>query len=83
MRRALLGRSHNKLILGDLTWDVLADHPKLLERVQYSSGSDNPARVTPNLIAQLLGLDQVQIGTVIYTTDPEGTDEDDVTYTAG
>ena len=83
VRRALLGRSPNKLILGDLTFDVLADHPLLLDRVKYSSSNDRPAMVTPNLIAQLLGLDEVQVGTVVYTTDPEGTDEDDVTYTAG
>jgi len=83
IRRALLGRSPNKLVLGDLTWDILADHPVLLERVKYSSSNDSPATVTPNLLAQLLELSQVQIGTVIYTTDPEGTDEDDVEYTAG
>ena len=80
IRLAMLGRSPNKLVLGDLTWDVLADHPKLLERVQFSSSSAEPARVTPNLIAQLLGLDEVQIGTVVYTTSPEGST---ITYEAG
>lgn len=83
IRHAMLGRSPNKLVLGDLTWDTLADHPQLLERVQYSSSSADPARVTPNLVAQLLGLAEVQIGTVVYTTSPEGTAESSVAYTAG
>ncbi|HNT74392.1 MAG TPA: major capsid protein [Anaerolineae bacterium] len=83
IRRALLGRSPNRLVLGDLTFDVLADHPNLLDRVKYSSSNDSPAMVTPNLLAQLIGLDEVMVGSVIYTTDPEGTDEDSITYTAG
>jgi hypothetical protein len=83
IRRNMMGRSPNRLVLGDLTFDVLADHPTLLERVQYGSSSESPAMVTPNLIAQLLGLDQVQVGTVVYTTSPEGTAETSVVYTAG
>lgn len=83
IRRALLGRSPNKLVFGDLCFDVLADHPNLLDRVKYSSSNDSPAMVTPNLIAQLIGLDEVMVGSVIYTTDPEGTAEDDIAYTAG
>lgn len=83
IRRKLLGRSPNTMVFGDLTFDVLSDHPVLLERIKYSSGNDSPAMVTPNLIAQLVGFDKVLVGSVIYTTDPEGTDEDSITYTAG
>jgi len=82
IRRAILGRSPNTLVLGDLTWDVLADHPKLLERIQYGASNDRPAKVTPNLLAQLLELDKVIVGSVVYTSDPEGTAEASVTYTA-
>jgi len=81
IRVALLGRQPNKLVLGDLTWDVLADHPDLLERVMYSSSSASPAMVTPNLVAQLLGLDEVLVGKVVYTTSLEG--DPTITYTAG
>ena len=81
IRRNLLGRQPNKLVLGDMTFDVLADHPSLLERVQYGSSSDQPAMVTPNLIAQLLGLQEVQVGHVVYTTTAEGAAT--ITYTAG
>jgi len=81
VRRAT-GRTPNKLILGDLTFDVLADHPNLLDRIQYGSGSDSPAIVTPNLIAQVLGIETVLVGTSVYTADEEGTAESSVTYTA-
>jgi hypothetical protein len=81
IRRLLLGRQPNKLVLGDMTFDVLADHPSLLERVQYGASSNEPAMVTPNLIAQLLGLQEVQVGHVVYTTTAEGAAT--MTYTAG
>jgi len=81
IRRNLLGRQPNKLVLGDMTFDVLADHPTLLERIKYSSSNSEPAMVTPNLIAQLLGLQEVQVGHVVYTTTPENAAA--ITYTAG
>jgi len=81
IRRNLMGRNANTLVLGDLAYDVLADHPDVLDRIKYSSSSERPAIATPNLIAQLLGLERVLVGNVIYTTDPEGTATP--TYTAG
>lgn len=80
--RRLIARSPNVGILGDLTYDVLADHPSLLDRVKYGASSDNPAAVTLNLLAQLWELDEVLVGTSIYTSDAEGTAEASVTYTA-
>lgn len=81
IRHNLMGRNPNKLVLGDLTYDVLADHPDILDRVKYASSADRPAMVTPNLLAQLLGLDEVLIGSVVYTTDAEGAAS--VSYTNG
>ncbi len=79
--RRLTGKNPNKLVLGDLTYDVLVDHPNMLDRIKYSAGSAAPALVSPELIAQLLSLDEVLIGLSQYTTSPEGTDEASVTYT--
>jgi hypothetical protein len=79
--RRLIARDPNLLVLGDLTFDVLADHPAILERIKYGATQNSPAMVTPNLIAQLLGLGQVLVGQSIYTDDPEGTAEASVTYT--
>jgi hypothetical protein len=80
IRRALGGLNANTLVLGDLTFDVLADHPILLDRIKYGASSTEPAMVTPNLIAQLLGLARVPVGLSMYTASPEGTSEGSVSY---
>ena len=80
--RRKIARNPNVLTLGDLTWDALADHPDMLERIKYGSSSAAPAIVTPNLVAQLLELDKILVGTSIYTASPEGTAEASVTYSA-
>ena len=79
--RLLGGWKPNTLVLGDLVFDVLCDHPNLLDRVKHSSSSASPAMVTLNLIAQLIGFDRVMVGSAIYTASPEGTAEGSVTYT--
>lgn len=81
IRRALGGFSPNTFGVGDLCWDKLADHPDFLERIKYGSSSASPAMVTPNLVAQLCGLERVLVGVSMYTTDAEGTAEGSVTYT--
>ena len=80
--RHLIARNPNVLVLGDVTFDTLADHPVILDRVKYGASQNNPAVVTENLIAQLLGLSKVLVGTSIYTADLEGTAESSVTYSA-
>lgn len=80
--RRKIARNPNILVMGDLTWDSLADHPDLLDRIKYASSSTSPAIVTPNLLAQLLELEEILIGLSIYTASPEGTAEGSVTYTA-
>lgn len=82
IRRSLGGMNPNTLALGDLTFDKLCDHPNFLDRIKYGAGSDAPAMVTTQLIAQLLGLSSVVVGYSVYTTDPEGTDEASVVYTS-
>jgi len=81
MRRKI-ARNPNTFVMGDLTWDVLADAPDMLERIKYGSSDSAPAIVTPNLIAQLLEIEKILVGTSIYTASPEGTAEASVTYTA-
>jgi hypothetical protein len=80
--RRKIARNPNKLVLGDLAWDRLEDHPDLLDRIKYGASQASPAMVSPNLVAQLLGLNEVLVGTSIYTADEEGTAEASVTYSA-
>lgn len=81
IRRGLLGLEPNVLVLGDLTFDILADHPQFLERIKYAGSADRPAQVTQSMIAQLLGLERVEVGISMYTADARGTAEGSVTYT--
>jgi len=81
VRQATGGLNPNKLVLGDLVFDTLADHPDILERIKYGAGAAAPATVTPNLIAQLVGVETVEVGLSMYTASPMGTDESSVVYT--
>lgn len=77
-----IARDPNMFVMGDETWDILADHPILLDRIKYGSNVASPAVVNKNLVAQLLELEQILVGYSIFTADPEGTAEASVTYAA-
>lgn len=78
--RRKIAMNPNILVLGDMTFDVLCDHPVILDRIKYGASSAAPAMVEENLLAQLWALDSVLVGTSIYTADAEGTAEGSVTY---
>lgn len=80
VRRAT-GRQPNKLVLGDLTFDVLVDHPNFLDRIKYGQTPGVPAMVTPQAMAAILGLDEILIGLSQYTTSNAATAEASVVYT--
>ena len=82
VRRKIGGRDPNVLALGDLTYDALIDHPQVLNRVVYSGSNREPAKVSRAALASLLELSRVEVGTSMYTTDPQGTAESSVTYTS-
>lgn len=66
MDMMLAGRRRpNVLALGAEAFDGLKNNPDLLERVKYGGSTPNPANVTTNVIAQLLGFDRV---VVLYST---------------
>lgn len=77
VRRAI-GANPTLLVLGDLTRDVLLDHPDVIERIVYTqTGVANEA-----LLASLFGIDRVLVGESVRATSAEGTAEGSVTYTA-
>ncbi len=76
--RRLTGTEPNTFVLGDLTFDVLLDHPDVLERIVYTErGIASEA-----LLASLFNVERILVGKSVYTADPEGTAEASVTYTA-
>lgn len=62
------GYRPNKLILGPQVWNVLVDHAELIERVKYTQRGE----ATTDLLASLLGLDEVLIGSLVYNSAKEG-----------
>lgn len=69
------------VVMGGEVWDVLSDHPDLLDRIKYSQ----TGIVGPTLLAAMLGESvryqvDVIVGNSVYTTSPEGTPETSVVY---
>lgn len=61
----------NCLTLGTEVWQVLQDHPDFLDRIAFGQVG-NASIVTPNLLAQILGIEKVVIAEAIYSTANEG-----------
>lgn len=84
LRRATLGMSSAggvRILMGALVEQRLLDHPDLIARIQYGSSAAAPAMLNRNLMAQMLGVDEVIVCESVFTSDEEGTAEASVTYT--
>ena len=55
----------NVLMLGAQVWATLSDHEDFLDRIKYTQG---PAIVTPDLLAQVLELDDVVVSWAVENT---------------
>ena len=66
----------NKLVLGLETYNVLKNHPYILERIKYSGTTQNPAIVNENVLAQTFGVDEVVVLDATYNAAPFGATED-------
>lgn len=60
-----IGAYPNTLVLGPDAMKALKNHPKILDRIKYTSRDS----VTPDLIAQLWDLERVVVGTAHYVPD--------------
>ena len=54
-------RTPNRLALGYDAYLALKEHPDILERIKYTGTTANPAKVTPAVLAQLFGVEQVKV----------------------
>lgn len=68
------GFEANKLVLGRQVYDILIDHPDVIDRVKYSGGTSNgnPARVSRETLAALLELDEIVVANAIQNTAADG-----------
>lgn len=64
----------NKLTLTQQVWDILADHPDIIDRVKYSGGVGNgtPARVTREAVAAILELDEILVSGAVKNSAEKG-----------
>lgn len=74
-----LGRDPNALVIGRQVWTQLKYHPDVVDMLKYT----NPVRgpIAPAVFASMIEVDNVHIGSAIYTTSLEGTAEASVSYT--
>lgn len=70
--KLLTGYRPNKLILGELVYNQLLDHPDIVDRIKGGSNSGSPAIVQKSLLAALLELEEILVMGAIYNTAKEG-----------
>ncbi len=83
IRKKTLGMSAGggvKVLMGALVERRLLDHPDILDRIKYGQSAAQPAKVTLEMIAQILGIDEIISAKSVYTEDEEGTAEASATY---
>lgn len=62
------GFKPNKLVLGHSVWNALQDNPDFIDRIKFV----REAVVTEDLLARVLGIDEVLVGGGIQFTNEEG-----------
>lgn len=63
----------NVLAVGQEVWDVLADHPDITDRLKYGGQMQGTlAQATPQMIAAVMGLDEIVIMSAIEESAAEG-----------
>ena len=61
-------RTPNRLALGVDAYIALKNHPDIIDRIKYTGTTANPARVTPQVLAELFGVEQVKVLESTYNT---------------
>lgn len=69
----------NKLVIGPEVWDKLRNHADVLDRIKYTQRGV----VTEDLIASLIGVDEVLVAWAIETTSGEGAATETSAFIAG
>lgn len=68
----LTGKRPTKAIFQEHVWDVVQDMPDLVDRIKGASNNNDPAKVTTEQVATILGLDEVLIAGASSNTAKEG-----------
>jgi hypothetical protein len=62
----------NKLVLGRPVYDVLLDHPDIIDRLKYGQTAGQPAMADKNRLAQLFEVEEILVSDAIVNTGAEG-----------
>lgn len=65
------GYRPNKLVLGQIVYDVLVNHPDIVDRIKYSSTPDSPAIVSRRALAQLFEVEEIYVLNAVEDTAKE------------
>jgi len=68
------GQEANTLVLGRDVYDILVDHPNIVERIKYSGGvgNNNPAMVNEQTLAAVFDVDRVLVASAIQNSANQG-----------
>lgn len=70
--RGLIGREPNKMIMGELAWRRLKQHPDFLDRIKGGATPGNPALMTLTQLAGFIEIPRILISKAMYNTAAEG-----------
>lgn len=63
----------NVFAIGQQVWDELADHPDIIDRLKYGGQMQGTlAQATPQMVAQLMGLEEIVVMSAVEETAAEG-----------
>ncbi len=63
--RAKIGKRPNSMVLAAAVYDVLKEHPALIEKIKYAQ----EGIITVDMMQKLFGIANIQIGEAVYATD--------------
>jgi hypothetical protein len=68
------GFEANTLVMGYRVWQILRNHPDVIDRIKYSGGvgSDRPARVSISALQQLFDIERIMVMMGVENTAKEG-----------
>lgn len=75
VRLAAGGFVPNKLTLGRQVYDVLVDHPDIIDRLKAGQTPNGPAKATRQKLAEIFELDEVLVMDAVYNSAAEGATE--------
>lgn len=66
-----MGLRPNTLVIGRQVWDVLSEHPDIIERIQYGATNSTPTVVSRQAVATLFEIDRILVMDGIQVTSEE------------